>query len=57
MVAFSLGNSITQVKCWLPYWVHCGVCSSDYNIIMKLESMKDDERFLITLSRLEELKV
>ncbi|XP_063597684.1 carbohydrate sulfotransferase 10-like [Penaeus indicus] len=45
-----------NVKCWLPYWVHCGVCSSDYNIIMKLESMKDDERFLITLSRLEELK-
>ncbi|ROT61718.1 putative carbohydrate sulfotransferase 11 [Penaeus vannamei] len=45
-----------NVKCWLPYWVHCGVCSSDYNIIMKLESMKEDEQFLITLSRLEELK-
>ncbi|XP_042888256.1 carbohydrate sulfotransferase 11-like [Penaeus japonicus] len=45
-----------NVKCWLPYWVHCSVCSTDYNIIMKLETMKDDERFLITLSRLEELK-
>lgn len=54
---FLVGYFLPQVKCWLPYWVHCGVCSSDYNIIMKLESMKEDEQFLITLSRLEELKV
>ncbi|XP_070000638.1 carbohydrate sulfotransferase 11 [Penaeus vannamei] len=45
-----------NVKCWTPYWVHCSVCHYDYNIIMKLETMEQDEQFLITLSRLNELK-
>ncbi|XP_047501236.1 carbohydrate sulfotransferase 11-like [Penaeus chinensis] len=45
-----------KVKCWRPYWVHCSVCSTDYNIIMKLETMREDEQFLITLSSLSELK-
>ncbi|XP_071552697.1 carbohydrate sulfotransferase 11-like [Panulirus ornatus] len=46
----------TNVRCWTPFWVQCGVCFSDYNIIMKLETMADDERFLITLADLKELK-
>ncbi|XP_047500975.1 carbohydrate sulfotransferase 10-like [Penaeus chinensis] len=45
-----------NVKCWLPYWVRCSVCSFDYNVIMKLETMDEDKRFLVTLSRLHELR-
>ncbi|XP_063597671.1 carbohydrate sulfotransferase 10-like [Penaeus indicus] len=45
-----------NVNCWLPYWVRCTVCSLDYNIIIKLETMEEDKRFLATLSRLNELK-
>ncbi|XP_037797642.1 carbohydrate sulfotransferase 11-like [Penaeus monodon] len=48
---------IEQVKCWLPYWVRCSVCSFDYNVIMKLETIEEDKRFLVTLSRLHELRV
>ncbi|XP_047501368.1 carbohydrate sulfotransferase 10-like [Penaeus chinensis] len=45
-----------NVNCWLPYWVRCTVCSVDFNIIIKLETMEEDKRFLATLSRLNELK-
>ncbi|XP_063597922.1 carbohydrate sulfotransferase 10-like [Penaeus indicus] len=45
-----------HVRCWVPYWAHCGVCDYDYNIIMKLETMEDDQRFLIALSQLNELR-
>lgn len=45
-----------NVKCWVPYWAQCGVCTNDFNVIMKLETMADDERFFITLANLEELK-
>ncbi|XP_027213163.2 carbohydrate sulfotransferase 11 [Penaeus vannamei] len=45
-----------NVKCWLPYWVRCSVCSFDYNVIMKLETIEEDKRFLVTLSRLNELR-
>ncbi|XP_063597939.1 carbohydrate sulfotransferase 10-like [Penaeus indicus] len=45
-----------NVKCWTPYWAHCNVCNFDYTVIMKLESMQQDEQFLITLSHLDELK-
>ncbi|XP_042203920.1 carbohydrate sulfotransferase 10-like [Homarus americanus] len=45
-----------NVRCWTPFWVQCSVCTLDYNVIMKLETMADDERFLITLANFEELK-
>ncbi|XP_045612542.1 carbohydrate sulfotransferase 8 [Procambarus clarkii] len=45
-----------KVVCWTPYWVQCGVCANDFQLIMKLETMEDDERFLVTLADLQELK-
>ncbi|XP_050686200.1 carbohydrate sulfotransferase 11-like [Eriocheir sinensis] len=45
-----------NVKCWVPFWAQCDVCSIGYNVIMKLETMPEDERFLITLTGMEELK-
>ncbi|XP_068204141.1 carbohydrate sulfotransferase 11-like [Palaemon carinicauda] len=45
-----------NVKCWVSYWAQCNICTTDYNIIMKLETMSEDEQFLITLSKLKELK-
>ncbi|XP_068204129.1 carbohydrate sulfotransferase 11-like [Palaemon carinicauda] len=45
-----------NVHCWTPYWAQCNVCGADYNVIIKLETMTEDERFLITLSNLEELR-
>ncbi|KAG0728104.1 hypothetical protein GWK47_033199 [Chionoecetes opilio] len=45
-----------NVKCWTPFWAQCDVCSMDYNVIMKLETMTDDEMFLITLSNMKKLK-
>ncbi|KAK7086088.1 hypothetical protein SK128_002457 [Halocaridina rubra] len=45
-----------NVVCWTPYWAQCNVCGADYNVILKLETIEEDERFLITLSNLEELK-
>ncbi|XP_063597741.1 carbohydrate sulfotransferase 11-like [Penaeus indicus] len=47
---------VDHVKCWTPYWAQCNVCSSDYTLILKLETMQEDERFLITLANYEELK-
>ncbi|CAL4067286.1 unnamed protein product, partial [Meganyctiphanes norvegica] len=45
-----------KVNCWQPYWVQCSSCNKDHNVIMKLETMKEDERFLFTISDLKELK-
>ncbi|XP_071546658.1 carbohydrate sulfotransferase 11-like [Panulirus ornatus] len=45
-----------KMVCWTPYWAHCGVCSHDYQFIMKLETIVEDERFLVTLADLQELK-
>lgn len=50
------GEWVDHVKCWTPYWAQCNVCSSDYNLILKLETMSEDERFLINLADYEELK-
>ncbi|XP_045611981.2 carbohydrate sulfotransferase 10 [Procambarus clarkii] len=47
---------ISKVKCWTPYWAQCNVCASDYNVVLKLESIQKDERFLITLANMTELK-
>lgn len=45
-----------QAVCWKPYWVTCRICSMDYQLVLKLETMQEDEHFLITLAGLTELK-
>ncbi|XP_042858661.1 carbohydrate sulfotransferase 10-like [Penaeus japonicus] len=45
-----------NVNCWVPYWAQCSVCANDYTLVMKLETMAEDEQFLIALSKLKELK-
>nr|XP_053653607.1 carbohydrate sulfotransferase 8-like [Cherax quadricarinatus] len=47
---------VNKVKCWTPYWAHCNVCASDYNIVLKLETLQKDEKFFITLANMTELK-
>lgn len=44
------------VVCWTPYWARCGVCAHDFQLIMKIETLDEDERFLVTLADLAELK-
>ncbi|XP_047501220.1 uncharacterized protein LOC125047147 [Penaeus chinensis] len=58
----STGNLTTardwekNINCWVPYWAQCSVCATDYTLIMKLETMAEDEQFLVVLSNLKELK-
>lgn len=42
--------------CWTPYWVQCGVCSSDYQVVIKLETMNIDVQFLSEVAQLKEIK-
>nr|XP_045612262.1 uncharacterized protein LOC123766867 isoform X1 [Procambarus clarkii] len=41
------------VTVWTPYWAECSVCSSDYNVIVKQETMEEDLRFLAALTDLK----
>ncbi|KAK4298765.1 hypothetical protein Pmani_028919 [Petrolisthes manimaculis] len=45
-----------NVMCWLPYWVQCGVCSSDYQVVVKLETMQTDVQFLAYAAGLKEIQ-
>ncbi|XP_063615862.1 carbohydrate sulfotransferase 11-like [Penaeus indicus] len=45
-----------NVVCWTPYWVQCGVCSSDYQVVIKLETMTEDEQFLAQIADLKEIQ-
>ncbi|XP_042873223.1 carbohydrate sulfotransferase 10-like [Penaeus japonicus] len=45
-----------NVVCWTPYWVQCGVCSSDYQVVIKLETMAEDEQFLAHVADLKEIQ-
>ncbi|XP_042222716.1 uncharacterized protein LOC121867039 isoform X2 [Homarus americanus] len=45
-----------KIVCWTPYWAQCAVCAHDFQLIIKLETMADDERFLIILANLHELE-
>nr|XP_053643949.1 carbohydrate sulfotransferase 10-like isoform X1 [Cherax quadricarinatus] len=45
-----------NVVCWTPYWVQCGVCASDYQVIIKLETMTTDEEFLAQIANLKEIQ-
>ncbi|KAK7027368.1 hypothetical protein SK128_009133 [Halocaridina rubra] len=45
-----------NVVCWTPYWSQCAVCSSDYQVVIKLETMDDDEQFLAHIADLKEIQ-
>lgn len=42
--------------CWTPYWVQCGVCASDYQVVIKLETMDTDVQFLAEVAHLKEIQ-
>nr|XP_027218973.1 uncharacterized protein LOC113811432 [Penaeus vannamei] len=39
-----------------PLWVQCNVCGSDYNLVLKMETLAEDERFLALLAGYDEFK-
>lgn len=45
-----------NVVCWSPFWSQCGVCSTDYQVVIKLETMDDDEQFLAHMADLKEIQ-
>lgn len=45
-----------EVVCWAPYWVQCGVCASDYQLVIKLETMTADEQFLAQVASMKEIE-
>ncbi|XP_068203029.1 carbohydrate sulfotransferase 11-like [Palaemon carinicauda] len=45
-----------NVVCWSTFWAECGVCSSDYQVVIKLETMNDDEQFLAHIANLKEIQ-
>ncbi|XP_045130164.1 carbohydrate sulfotransferase 10-like [Portunus trituberculatus] len=45
-----------HVVCWTPYWVQCAVCSSDYQVVIKLETMYTDVQFLAEVAQLKEIQ-
>lgn len=36
--------------------MQCGVCSSDYQVVIKLETMTEDEQFLAQIANLKEIQ-
>lgn len=49
-------SSLLEVVYCTLYWVHCGVCAHDFQIIRKLETGVEEKWFLVTLDDLQELK-
>ncbi|KAL7644992.1 UNVERIFIED_CONTAM: hypothetical protein RMT77_004816 [Armadillidium vulgare] len=45
-----------EVGYWMPFFYNCNVCSSDFTIVSKLETMKNDERFLAIVSNLSKIR-
>lgn len=37
---------------WVPYWLHCHMCEMEYDIIGKMETIKDDMEFIAEKSGL-----
>ncbi|CAL4168498.1 unnamed protein product [Meganyctiphanes norvegica] len=52
----NLNHFQPKVVCWMPFWVQCGACSHDYQVVIKLETMQDDEQFLFHIGSLKELQ-
>ncbi|CAL4059371.1 unnamed protein product [Meganyctiphanes norvegica] len=46
----------TEVVCWMPFWVQCKVCTNDYQVVIKLETMDVDEQFLAQIAGLKEIQ-
>ncbi|KAG7156512.1 carbohydrate sulfotransferase 9-like [Homarus americanus] len=45
---------VNKVQYWKPYWVDCNVCGANYDLFLKTETLKDDEKFLTTVVNLKE---
>uniref|UniRef100_A0A0P4VTQ8 Carbohydrate sulfotransferase n=1 Tax=Scylla olivacea TaxID=85551 RepID=A0A0P4VTQ8_SCYOL len=47
---------VEHVVCWTPYWVQCAICSSDFQVVIKLETMDTDVQFLAEVAQLREIQ-
>lgn len=45
-----------NVVTWVPFWVTCSPCINDFQVILKLETMKEDEQFLAYIANLKEIQ-
>jgi len=45
-----------KVVCWGPFWVQCSPCINDFQVILKLETMHEDEQFLAHIANLKEIQ-
>jgi len=45
-----------EVVCWAPFWVQCSPCINDFQVILKLETMHEDEQFLAHIANLKEIQ-
>nr|XP_045612264.1 uncharacterized protein LOC123766868 [Procambarus clarkii] len=39
----------TKAPCWMPYYIQCNVCAADYDLVLKMETLEDDHKFLLAL--------
>ena len=42
---------------WVPYWLHCHLCQLEYDVIGKMETLKEDIDFITERSGLKEVNV
>ncbi|CAL4124009.1 unnamed protein product [Meganyctiphanes norvegica] len=47
------GGECVINKHWRPYWVSCGPCQLDYNVIAKFETLDLDNEYIIQESNLQ----
>ena len=42
---------------WVPYWLHCHLCQLEYDVIGKMETLREDIQFITERSGLKEVNV
>lgn len=42
---------------WVPYWLHCHMCEMEYDVIGKMETIKDDMEFIADKSGLSSTNI
>ncbi|KAK4295029.1 hypothetical protein Pmani_032387 [Petrolisthes manimaculis] len=47
---------LMQDRSWRPYWVECNVCAADYNVVVHLETLDTDLKFLSKLTHIATLR-
>ncbi|KAK3882076.1 hypothetical protein Pcinc_013532 [Petrolisthes cinctipes] len=47
---------LTQDRSWRPYWVECNVCAADYNVVVHMETLDSDLKFLSKLTHIATLR-